>query len=69
MTIQQAFAHLIETTGFKETCKQKSGLGAKYRVYKGRFNKGTLHELAMVAILLENGYKITAEVPKNKAAK
>lgn len=67
MTIEQAFAHLIETTNFKETCKQKNGLGAKYRVYKGRFLKGELHELAMVALLLEHNYKITAEPSRRKS--
>lgn len=69
MTIEQAFAELIETLEFKEICKEKKGKGAKYRVYKGRFLKGGLHELAMVAILLEHGYKIIVDLPNKKEAK
>jgi hypothetical protein len=61
MTISEAFKKLIESSEYKEICKEKKGKGAKYRVYKGRFIKGELHELAMVALLMDHGYKITVK--------
>lgn len=66
MTIEQAFGHLIETNVYKDICKEKQGKGAKYRVYKGRYLKGELHALAMVAFLIDHDYIIKVESRKKK---
>lgn len=66
MTISQAFGLLIETIPFKEICKEKKGKGAKYRVYKGRYLRNELHELAMLPFLLDHGYTVTVSLPKKK---
>lgn len=66
MTIKEAFADLLETSIYKTICKQKDAQGAKYRVYKGRYYKDNLKDLAMVAFLLEHGYSITVGLPKKK---
>ena len=69
MTIKEAFAELIETAAFQTACKEKQGNGAKLRVYKGRFLKDELQELAMVSMLMDFGYSITVQTPKKKANK
>lgn len=58
MTIEKAFAELLETTAFKDACKQRDGIGGKYRTYKARFAAGELRSGAMVETLLSFGYKV-----------
>lgn len=73
MTIEKAFEQLINTQEYKDICKQRDGVGSKYRTYRTRFNnmlneaKG-IRELkagAIVEMLIAHGYTITA----NRAVK
>lgn len=60
MTIAEAFAEFINSKEFKDIAKKRDDkTGSKYRIYKGRFAKGTLKVGAMVELLLENDYKVT----------
>lgn len=68
MSIVDAFEELIESDEYKNICKQRNGIGGKYRTYRIRFNnivnkKTGERELkagAMVEILIANGYTVTA---------
>lgn len=58
MTIQKAFAELVNSAEFKEACKEVKGFGSKCRVYLSRYNNGKLALGAMVETLLSFGYKV-----------
>lgn len=64
MTIIKAFDEFIMSVDFKNIARINDSLGSKYRVYLGRFKKGILKTGAMVEILLENGYEISANRAK-----
>jgi len=57
LTLKEATEEFINSSVFAELAKKKVE-GAKYRVMRSRFNKGKLDALAMVNLLVENGYII-----------
>lgn len=65
MTLEQAFEQLSNSEEFKEISRQKTSEGGKYRSYLSLYQKGELKSGALVGILLNHGYTITA----NKAVK
>jgi hypothetical protein len=65
MTLKQAFQQLSESEEFKSIAKSTDSQGTKYRVYLGRFKKGTLKAGAITEILIQHDYEVTA----NKVAK
>ncbi len=60
MTLEQAFAELIESVEFKEIAKLKNSLGGKYRTYLTRYRNGALKSGAIVELLEAHGYEIKA---------
>lgn len=61
MTLEKAFEELITTEEFKAVAKQTSSHGSRYRMYLLRYKKGELKAGALVEILIENGYEVTAK--------
>ena len=69
MTLNEAFIHLTESSGFKKVAKAKDSIGGKYRIYLARFKAGKLKAGAIVELLIANGYEIKANrVSKKKGS-
>lgn len=58
MTVEQAFEEWLNSPDFANKSKQKTSEGSKCRVMKLRYNRDELDYLAMIRVLIEQGYKI-----------
>lgn len=70
MEVKDAILELINSIEYLEICKQRDGIGGKYRSYKARAIAGTLGTGAISDLLVLHGYEITAnKTVKKKDAK
>ena len=70
MSIREALELLFESEAFQMAAKDQEK--AKLRIYKGRFKKGKLNEVAGLNLLKEFGFTVTIKKPrkiKNKSNK
>lgn len=65
MNIDEALTHLFnENEDFKEKAKERTPEGNKLRSYRGRYNSGKLGLISSINLLIEFGYLITIQKPK-----
>ena len=61
LSLTQAFEELCNSEEFRAIAKEKNSLGGKYRMYLSRYQAGDLKTGALVDLLVEHGYTITAK--------
>lgn len=64
MTVQQAFEEFLNSSTYANRSKQRDSEGSKYRVMKLRYNRDELDYLAMINLLVKEGYTVSVQPPK-----